>query len=103
MWDKARIENLYVHQKDVTATVAHISIEAEVIASEDTAATLSVSYGIGEKRAEVSRTITLAKGLNNVDIASGYQSTGALVSGGLWGTADLQVQREVDHQQEARS
>ncbi|HVJ07396.1 MAG TPA: glycoside hydrolase family 2 protein [Acidisarcina sp.] len=66
MWDKARIADLYIHQKDVSASVAHLSIEAEVIASGDGGATLAVDYGTGEKRATVSRNVVLAKGVNHV-------------------------------------
>lgn len=66
MWDMARIADLYIHQKDVDAAVAHLSIEAEVIASEAGSASLSVDYGTGEKRATVSRNVSLAKGLNHV-------------------------------------
>jgi beta-mannosidase len=66
MWDKARIADLYVRQKDITAVVAHISVEAEVVASDDVAATISVDYGNGGKRSTVSRNVMLAKGLNHV-------------------------------------
>jgi beta-mannosidase len=66
MWDKARIADLYIHQKDVTAAVAHVSIEAEVIATDDSAATIAVEYGTGERRTSVSRNVTLSKGLNHV-------------------------------------
>lgn len=66
MWDKARIADLYVHQKDVSAAVAHISVEAEVVATDDATATFSVDYGNGAKRANVSRSVSLTKGVNHV-------------------------------------
>ncbi len=66
MWDKARIADLYVHQKDVNAAVAHISIEAEVVANDDTTATFSVDYGNSGKRSTASRSVSLTKGVNHV-------------------------------------
>jgi beta-mannosidase len=66
MWDKARIADLYVHQRDVSATVAHLSIEADVIATEDYTGVLSVDYGTGAKPATISRSVALAKGLNHL-------------------------------------
>ena len=66
MWDKARIADLYVHQKDVNAAVAHISIEAEVVATDDATATFSVDYGNSGKRSTASRSVSLTKGVNHV-------------------------------------
>ena len=66
MWDKARIADLYVHQKDVNAAVAHISIEAEVVATDDATATFSVDYGNSGKRSTTSRNVSLTKGVNHV-------------------------------------
>ncbi len=68
MWDKARIADLYVHQKDVTAAVAHISLEAEVVASDDATATLSVEYGSSGKRSTATRNVQLTKGVNHVTL-----------------------------------
>jgi beta-mannosidase len=66
MWDKARIADLNVHQKDISAAVAHIALDAEVIASEDATATLTVDYGNSGKRSTTSRTVPLAKGVNHI-------------------------------------
>jgi beta-mannosidase len=66
MWDKARIADLYVHQKDVNAAVAHISIEAEVMATDDATATFLVDYENSGKRSTASRSVALTKGVNHV-------------------------------------
>ena len=89
MWDKARIADLYVHQKDVSAAVAHISVEAEVVASDDAMATLSVDYGNSGKRSTASRNVPLTKGINHVTLPIDINQAGTLVSRGIRRPADL--------------
>jgi beta-mannosidase len=67
-WDEARISNLHIAQKDVTAKVAHVTSEIEVIASIDAPGRLTLDYVHRGKKLEVSQEISLHPGINRFDI-----------------------------------
>ncbi len=66
-WDAARISNLHIAQRDVTAAVAHVIAQVEVTASDAASAKVSVSYALNGKKNEVSRNVELHPGINHVD------------------------------------
>ncbi len=74
VWDGARISGLHVRQRDVSAAVAHVDVEVEVLASADMAADVNVMYGLArydepaEKGASVARRVALHAGLNHIDL-----------------------------------
>lgn len=67
-WDEARLENIFVEQKDVSSTIAHLDIKAELEASHPGPATLLLTYGLGSKLAHAEQQVTLTAGSNHFDI-----------------------------------
>ncbi len=68
LWDDARISDLYIHQKDVTAEVAHLNAEVEVTSAFAGQAKLAVDFLQAGKKAEATRSVTLHPGINNIDL-----------------------------------
>jgi beta-mannosidase len=68
MWDEARISNLYIHQLDVTAAVAHLVAEVEVTASGDETAEVSAGFARDKSIGTAGRTVQLHAGVNRIDI-----------------------------------
>jgi beta-mannosidase len=68
VWDSARIKNIFVEQEDVTASSAHLDVHADVVASKETKASLSVTYGLGEEQLHLDRVVTLAPGSNRISL-----------------------------------
>ena len=67
-WDEARIENVYVHQLDVAQSVAHLDVRTEVVATHAGPADLQLTYGLPGTPTHIERQVTLAEGLNHLDI-----------------------------------
>ncbi len=66
-WDKARIADFAIHQRDVSREVAHADAEVEVEASGDGPASMAVQYTDGGKPVTITRTVALHTGLNVFD------------------------------------
>ena len=66
-WNAARISNLYIRQSDVSASVAHLSAEAEITASSACTTTIQIDMVApsGEKK-QLSQTVMLSEGVNNI-------------------------------------
>jgi beta-mannosidase len=64
-WDKARVENLYISPKQVTAAAAKLTAEVEVFANEKGSATIVVDNLTG-KNIAAQRTVSLIPGSNRV-------------------------------------
>ena len=67
-WDEARISDLHIRQLDVTATLAHLNGEVEVIAAEDATAEVSIHYAQAGTPVEATRGVSLHPGLNHIDL-----------------------------------
>ena len=67
-WDDARISDLHLRQRDVTAAVAHLTAEVEVTAAVDTAAEVSLQYQAAGQPVAATRQVALHAGINHVDI-----------------------------------
>ncbi len=67
VWDAARISNLHIAQRDVTAGVAHLIAQVEVTSSEDGGGKVTVNYPQAGKKMEVSRAVALHAGVNHID------------------------------------
>lgn len=67
-WDKVRVADFAVRQRDVTKEVAHVDAEVEVAASTESTTQVSVNYEIGGKQVAQSRTVTVHPGTNLIDI-----------------------------------
>jgi beta-mannosidase len=67
-WDKARVENLYISPKQVTAAAAKLTAEVEVVANESGSATIVVDNLTG-KNIAAQRTVSLTPGSNRVSFA----------------------------------
>jgi beta-mannosidase len=68
VWDDARISNLHIHQRDVTAEVAHIVAEVEVTAAANEAAAVQVQFVHGRSTGAGIRTVSLHAGVNHIDV-----------------------------------
>jgi beta-mannosidase len=67
-WDDARISDLNIRQLDVAKQSAHVLAQVEVTASADSAATVTVAYGVNGKEMTATQTTRLHAGVNNVDL-----------------------------------
>ena len=66
-WDTARISDLHIRQRDVTAAVAHLTGEVEVTASANAHAEVTLQYQDAGSPVQVARTVELHVGANHVD------------------------------------
>ena len=66
-WDRARIDDLAVHQRDVSGEVAHVDAEVTLQASAEGSANLTLQYGNSGKPETLTRTVVLHAGQNIVD------------------------------------
>lgn len=67
-WDKVRIDDFAIRQRDVNKTVAHIDAEVTVEATADATAQVAVQYSGGPAPATMNRTVALHAGANVVDV-----------------------------------
>jgi beta-mannosidase len=63
-WDDARIADFHIAQPDVTAEVAHLAAEFDILSSVGGPATVVVNYERGTKKGEITQSIELHPGLN---------------------------------------
>ena len=102
-WDAARISDLHIRQRDVTAAVARLVAEVEITASVDAAAVVRFDVGHAGRKVETSRQIQLHAGVNRVDLPVEIASPALWYPAGYGGQplyethADLRVgERSVD-------
>jgi beta-mannosidase len=67
-WDDARIENVFVEQPSVSATVAHLNVQTEVESSKAQTVHLSLDYGLNEPTKHLEQEVLLAPGLNKLSM-----------------------------------
>jgi beta-mannosidase len=67
-WDQARISDLHIRQRDVTADVAHLTAEVEVTATAKAVAEVNVQFQESGRPAQVRREVELHAGVNHVDV-----------------------------------
>jgi beta-mannosidase len=68
VWDRARVSDLHIRQRDVTADVAHVVAEVEVTAAADEAADVSLEFAHGRSSGAAARTVELHAGVNHIDL-----------------------------------
>jgi beta-mannosidase len=66
-WDKVRIADFAIHQRDVSKEVAHVDAEVQVEASSAGPAKVSVHYSDNGKPVTLSNQVTLHAGQNVID------------------------------------
>ena len=67
-WDTARVSDVYVHQRDVSAEVARINVQVEVTASSAGTAKIAVDYGHSGHTSQAVKTVSLRSGVNTIDV-----------------------------------
>jgi beta-mannosidase len=67
-WDKARIADFAIRQRDVSREVAHVDAEVEIEAAHNGLANVMVHYTDGAKPASTTRPVDLHAGLNTVTL-----------------------------------
>ncbi len=66
-WDDARIDDVYIHQREITAALARIDAVVDVVASKAEKATVTVTYEGGSgKDHEAKAQATLVPGANHI-------------------------------------
>jgi beta-mannosidase len=65
-WDAARIDNVYIHQLDIGQQLARLNVETDVIASQDGAAKLTVTYGLNGEKKDATQNVFLRAGTNHL-------------------------------------
>lgn len=68
LWDRARISDLHVRQRDISAEVAQLTVEVEITVTEALSAKVNISYVQRGKKNDISRAVQLVPGLNHIDI-----------------------------------
>ena len=68
VWDDAKLANVHVRQRDVTADVAHLVIEAQIDSTKKGAGSLAVDYEQDGKKAAVARDVEFTAGVNHIDL-----------------------------------
>ena len=66
VWDSARVKDIFVEQEGVTTASAHLDVHADVLASKETKANVSVNYGLAGEELHADRLVTLAPGTNRI-------------------------------------
>ncbi|HEY1203054.1 MAG: glycoside hydrolase family 2 protein [Bryobacteraceae bacterium] len=67
-WDDARISDLHIRQRDVTAQVAHLAAEVEVVAEGDLSAEVNLEIERAGEKTEVAHQAELHAGVNHIDL-----------------------------------
>ncbi len=67
-WDKARIADFAIRQRDVSAAAAHLDAQVEVEAASEGSATVSIDYFLNGKPATETRSVQLHAGMNLVEL-----------------------------------
>jgi beta-mannosidase len=67
-WNTARISDLHISQRDVSAKVAHLTAQVEITASVDASGKLTLNYTHKGKRTEASENVNLHPGVNHFDL-----------------------------------
>jgi beta-mannosidase len=67
-WDKARIADFAIHQRDVSKDVAHLDAEVEIEAASTGPARVSVQFNDNGKPVTETATVTLHPGSNIIDL-----------------------------------
>ena len=67
-WDKARIADFHIRQRDVSKDVAHLDAEVEIEAASAGPAKVSVQFSDAGKPVTVIETVNLYAGLNVIDL-----------------------------------
>jgi beta-mannosidase len=67
-WDKVRIADFAIRQRDVSREVAHLDAEVEVEAASAGAAKVSVQYTVDGKSATLASKVNLHAGRNTIDL-----------------------------------
>jgi beta-mannosidase len=68
LWDDAKIADLHIEQKDITAEVARVNAQVEILSSIDTAASVKLSYQHDGKKVETTLPIELHPGSNLINL-----------------------------------
>jgi beta-mannosidase len=68
VWDEAKISNVHVRQRDISADLAHLVVESEITSAQKTSAKVTVTYERGDHKASVSRDVDLNPGVNHIDL-----------------------------------
>ena len=67
-WDKARIADYAIRQRDVNADVAHLDAEFDIQSSGNRTATLNIEYAHHGKQIAIEHAVSLHAGENAIDI-----------------------------------
>jgi beta-mannosidase len=67
-WDKVRIADFAIHQRDVSREVAHVDAEVELESSTNGPAAITIDYNDAGKPVSLKAATTLHPGLNVVDV-----------------------------------
>jgi beta-mannosidase len=68
VWDDAKLSNVHIRQRDISADVAHLVVETEITSAQKTTGTVTVDYDQNGKKATISREVSLNPGVNHIDL-----------------------------------
>jgi beta-mannosidase len=65
-WDGARIDDLYIRQREISSALARIDAEVDIVAAKSGKATVAVTFEGGGKSHDTKAQVTLVPGVNHV-------------------------------------
>jgi beta-mannosidase len=68
VWDDAKLANVHVRQRDVTADAAHLIIEVQIDSTQKARGALAVDYEQDGRKASVARDVEFIPGVNHVEL-----------------------------------
>jgi beta-mannosidase len=68
VWDDAKLSDVHIRQRDISADVAHLVVETEISSAQKTSGTVTIDYEQNGKKASISRDVTFNAGVNHVDL-----------------------------------
>jgi beta-mannosidase len=68
VWDDAKLANVHIRQRDISAASAHLVVETEIDSTANVTGALTVDYDHSGKKTTVQRNIEIVSGENHVDV-----------------------------------
>ena len=103
-WNDARISNLHIAQRDVTARVAHLTAEIEITAANDASGRITLAYVHKGKKSETALDADLHPGVNHFEFPLQIENPDLWYPAGYGAqpryefTAELKIGKNVEDQ-----
>ncbi len=101
-WDDARIADFHIAQPDVTADIAHLTAEFDILSSISGPATVVVGYERGTKKGEITQAVEASPGAESIQFPGKRCEAGPVVPGWLRSADALHISRPTEDREPHR-